>query len=413
MIYAFARKIAVAAFVCAVLMGEARAAPPVPTTAAGQKFAAWLEVFNHGDPTALDAFLKAQYPANTLPLAGWMDFRRQTGGFEVARISESDDTQLTGLVKERDSDTYGRFTVLVMPGEPKTITKIEVLRTPRPPEIPPVARMSEFDAVRALRARLETATAQGKFSGSVLVMKEGRVVFNDSFGYADVDEKYENDTLTRYRIGSMNKMFTAAAVLQLVEAGKIKLTDPVGKYLTDYPNADVAAKVTIAHLLTHTGGTGDIFGPEFTARRLEVRDTKDMLALHGKRGLEFEPGTRFAYSNYGYMLLGAVIEKVSGESYYDYVRDHITKPAKMSRTDSLPEDVAVKHRAVGYTTSSEGLRPNTDTLLYRGMPAGGGYSTVEDMARFVEALMSHRLLNAANTAALTTGKVAMGSHKYG
>jgi D-alanyl-D-alanine carboxypeptidase len=246
----------------------------------------------------------------------------------------------------------------------------------------------------------------------VLVMKGNRVVFNDSFGYAQRDTKYENDTLTQYRIGSMNKMFTAVAIMQLVEAGKVKLNDPLGTYLTDYPNADVAAKVTLEHLLTHTGGTGDVFGPEFVAHRLELRETKDVVALFGKRGLEFEPGARFAYSNYGYMLLGAVIEKVSGENYYDYVRKHIFKPAKMSNTDSLPEDVKVKYRSTGYMLSAEGLKPNTDTLPYRGMPAGGGYSTVEDLSRFAGALTSHKLLNAADTAAVTTGKVAMGPHKY-
>ncbi len=409
-----AGRLVLAAVVFVALLAPVLAAPvPVPTTAAGKQFAAWLEVFNIGDAAALDTFLKTHYPTNKVSVDRWMGFRRGTGGFEVVRIGESDETQLTGVVKERDSDVYARFTATVEADAAHTITKLEVLRGPRPPEIPPVARLNEHAFVRALRSRLEAATAQGKFSGSVLVMKGGRVVFNDSFGYADREAKYENDTLTRYRIGSMNKMFTAVAILQLVEAGKIKLDDPLGKYLPDYPNADVAAKVTIAHLLTHTGGTGDVFGPEFVAHRLELRDTKDVLALFGKRGLAFEPGARFAYSNYGFMLLGAVIEKASGEDYYDYVRAHIFKPAKMTRTDSLPENETVEHRSIGYMDSPEGLKPNTDTLPYRGMPAGGGYSTVEDLARFADALTSHRLLNAANTATLTTGKVAMGPYKYG
>ena len=124
----------------------------------------------------------------------------------------------------------------------------------------------------------------------------------------------------------MNKMFTAVAILQLVEAGKVRLTAPLGTYLPDYPNRDVATKVTIHQLLTHTGGTGDIFGPDFDAHRNELRTLADYVKLYGKRGPEFEPGSRWAYSNYGFLLLGAVIEKVTGHSYYDYVQRTSTRP---------------------------------------------------------------------------------------
>jgi CubicO group peptidase (beta-lactamase class C family) len=203
----------------------------------------------------------------------------------------------------------------------------------------------------------------------------------------------------------MNKMFTAVATLQLVQAGKLKLDDPLGKYLTTYPNNDVAAKVTIHQLLTHTGGTGDIFGPEFDAHRLELRTLGDYVNLYGKRGVEFEPGSRWAYSNYGFILLGAVIEKVSGESYYDYVRKHVYDPAGMTSTGSEPESQAVANRSVGYTGASGTLRPNTDTLPYRGSSAGGGYSTVEDLLRFANALRQHTLLDARHVELLTVGKV--------
>ena len=121
----------------------------------------------------------------------------------------------------------------------------------------------------------------------------------------------------------MNKMFTAVAILQLVEAGKVELTAPLGTYLTHYPNRDVA-KVTIHQLLTHTGGTGDIFGPDFDLHRTELRTLADYVQLYGTRGLEFQPGSDWSYSNYGFILLGRVIEKVTGQSYYDYVqRTHL------------------------------------------------------------------------------------------
>jgi D-alanyl-D-alanine carboxypeptidase len=134
-------------------------------------------------------------------------------------------------------------------------------------------------------------------------------------GLADREHKTPNQLATRFRIGSMNKMFTATAILRLVQAKRLALDTPVGKVLTGYPNKNVATKVTIHHLLTHTGGTGDIFGPEFDARRLELRTLQDYVKLYGARDLTFEPGARWEYSNYGFLLLGAMIEKVTGKSY--------------------------------------------------------------------------------------------------
>ncbi|HEY7768186.1 serine hydrolase domain-containing protein, partial [Longimicrobium sp.] len=128
-----------------------------------------------------------------------------------------------------------------------------------------------------LRARLEAATAAGEFSGAVLVARDGRTLFEGAYGLADRERGVPNTPLTQFRVGSMNKMLTAVAALQLVQAGTVRLDTPFGTYLADYPNADVASKVTPHHLLTHTGGTGDIFGPQFTAHRAELRTTGDYL----------------------------------------------------------------------------------------------------------------------------------------
>ena len=261
----------------------------------------------------------------------------------------------------------------------------------------------------AIKAQVEKNVAAGRFAGTVLVAKNGKVLFSGAYGLEDREKKIPNTLDTRFRIGSMNKMFTAVAVLQLVEAGKIKLTDPVGKYITDYPNQEITTKVTIHQLLTHTGGTGDIFGPEFDKHRKELRTLNDYVALYGKRSPQFDPGSQWRYSNYGMLLLGVVIEKVTGQSYYDYVQEHIYKPAGMTLTASLPEDQEVDGRSIGYMKSEAGgWVANTDTLPYRGTSAGGGYSTVDDLQRFASALMSHKLLNADSTELLITGKVETG-----
>jgi CubicO group peptidase (beta-lactamase class C family) len=196
------------------------------------------------------------------------------------------------------------------------------------------------------------------------------------------------------------------AILQLAEAGKVRLAAPLGTYLPHYPNREVATKVTIHQLLTHTGGTGNISFPDFLAHREELRTHADYLKQYGTRRLEFEPGSGWAYSSYGFLLLGVLIENVTGQSYYDYVQQHVYAPAGMTRSGSLPESQAVAERSIGYTKppGTTAWVPNTDTLPYRGTSAGGGYSTVEDLARFAHALLGHELLSADATKLLITRK---------
>jgi len=265
-------------------------------------------------------------------------------------------------------------------------------------------RMSEAEALAALSTRAEERARDDLFAGAVLVARHGKVLLQDAWGLADREGGTANTPDTKFRIGSMNKMFTAVAILQLIEAGKLALDDPIGKHLPDYPNKDVASKVTVRHLLTHTGGTGDIFGPQFDQNRLMLREHSDYVELFGARGPRFEPGARFEYSNYGFILLGALIEAVSGTSYYQYVRDHVYEPAGMTATDSLPEPEDVPNRATGYMQRSFGSGPwvpNIDVIPWRGMAAGGGYSTVGDLSRFAEALSAGRLISKSTLAEAT------------
>lgn len=340
-----------------------------------------------------------RHPAND------MEFRQQTGGFELKKIESSTDTKLTGLVQERDSDQFARFNIEVEAADPHRVTHLDLRAIDRPAEFA-IARLNQSELVAALRTRAEKDAAAGKFAGAVLLAKDGKPIFSGAYGMADREKKIPNTLNTKFRIGSMNKMFTAVATVQLVQAGKLSLSDPLGKYLTDYPNKDIATKVTIQQLLTHTGGTGDFFGPQFDAHRLELKTLRDYVKLYGERAPEFEPGSKWEYSNYGFLLLGVIIERVTGKNYYDYVSENVYKPAGMASTGSFPEDQVVPDRSIGYTRmDSPELRPNTDTLPYRGTSAGGGYSTVEDFLRFANALTNHQLLSGQSTELLTTGKV--------
>jgi CubicO group peptidase (beta-lactamase class C family) len=290
--------------------------------------------------------------------------------------------------------------------------RIELLDTPEPTSALELVlhQLTEAEALAALESFVREEASADRFSGAVLVAKDGEVLFSKAYGFADRERKIPNMVQTRFRIGSMNKMFTAVAILQLVEARKVDLTAPLGTYLTDYPNREIADQVTIHQLLTHTGGTGDIFGPEFEAHREELRTLADYVELYGERGPEFEPGSQWVYSNYGFILLGAVIEAVTGQSYYDYVHEHIYEPVGMTGTGSLPEVKEVPDRAVGYMDPTGGTdwQPNTETLPYRGTSAGGGYSTVGDFARFADALLNRELLSPDSTELLITGKEEIG-----
>ncbi|MFN2513733.1 MAG: serine hydrolase domain-containing protein [Pyrinomonadaceae bacterium] len=225
---------------------------------------------------------------------------------------------------------------------------------------------------------------------------------------ANKSRNVANDVGTKFNLGSLNKMFTAIAITQLAQEGKLQFGDSVTKHLPDYPNKDVASRVTIHQLLTHTSGMGDYLDSK---RFAELRGTLESVNAHFplfvNDPLSFEPGSRFQYSNAGYVVLGAIIERVSGKSYFDYVREHVFKPAGMVNTDSYEPQQNVTNLAIGYTKSEgrESRQDNARFLPAKGSPAGGGYSTIEDLHQFARALSGYKLLNEQYTEIVLSGKV--------
>jgi CubicO group peptidase (beta-lactamase class C family) len=396
-------------------VAAAQQPPAIAASPAGRAFSAWLKAFDSGDRETLKRFMQAYEPQRLPKLDDEMEFARMTGGFDLRKVEKSTPSAITALVQERLSDQFARLTFQVQSTPPYRITSGSIEAVDRPAEFA-LPHLSQDDLIAQLKDRLQRETGADRFAGAVLVAKDGRPIFRQAYGFADRERKIPNTVDTKFRIGSMNKMFTATAVMQLAQAGKLDLDKPFGAYLTDYPNNTVSSSVTIRQLLTHTGGTGDIFTPEYFKNRLNVRTLQDYIKLFGKRPLQFKPGSKWDYSNYGFILLGAVIEKVSGENYYDYVREHIYKPAGMTQTGSEPEDVNVPNRSVGYMVGANGdWKPNTDTLPYRGTSAGGGYTTVGDFLKFADALMTNTLLSAQYTQMMTSGKVPtpMGNYAFG
>jgi D-alanyl-D-alanine carboxypeptidase len=385
------------------------AARPQPSL---RLFRAWLAAFNSGDRVRYEAFLQRNFPSRADPrwLLAEMAFREFTGGFELRKLGRVTATRASGWMQERDSDQFARFVMRVSTAKRPKILSLELAAIPRPAEFP-IARLTEGEAIAAVEELLRRKTAEDRFSGAALVAKDGQLLFAGAYGLADRERQIANTLATRFRIGSMNKMFTAVATLKLVEDGKLALDDTVGKHLPGYPNRDVASKVTVRHLLSHTGGTGDIFGIEFDRNVSTLREHSDYVKLFGSRAPRFEPGSQWEYSNYGFVLLGAIVEAASGMSYYDYVRENVFAPAGMTSTDSLPESEEVPNRSVGYMRLYPGAAwrvPNTEVLPWRGTAAGGGYSTVGDLLRFASALTSHTLLRAESTELLLAGKIDLG-----
>ena len=197
-----------------------------------------------------------------------------------------------------------------------------------------------------------------------------------------------------------------------MEEGKLSLDGKIIEYVPNYANKDVANKVTIHHLLTHTSGLGNYWTAEFEGMSKDrFKDVSDYLPLFVNAPLQFEPGTQFSYSNAGFMVLGLIIERVTGQSYFDYVRENIYEPCGMVNTDAYELDYAVPNLAVGYTRygarSDSTLKNNLFTHVIKGGPAGGGYSTVEDLLNFSNALLSHKLLSPEMTDVLLEGKVTI------
>lgn len=286
------------------------------------------------------------------------------------------------------------------------------------PQASPAAESSPFGEAfaSALTRYLDERTEQELFSGTVLVAQDGVPVFTAARGLASRRFDVPNRLDTKFNLGSMNKMFTAVAALQLVERRELFLDDPIGAYLDEsWLDLAVLERVQVQHLLCHTSGLGSYFSPEFMdSSRLLFRELADYQPFVRGETLAFAPGSHWSYSNTGFLVAGAVIEAASGVNYFDYIRENIYQPAGMSHSDCYDVDRPVPNLAIGYMRADDGgWRDNTFDHVVRGSPAGGGYSTVEDLLRFAVALQSHRLLSPELTEVLWTAKPELGSPGYG
>ena len=226
----------------------------------------------------------------------------------------------------------------------------------------------------------------GDFSGSVLITRSGRVLFRKSYGMSNYELSVPNTEKTRFHIASVSKTFTAAAIVLLEKQGKLKLNDPLSKYIPGFLNGE---KITIEQMLTHSSGLPDYYSlPEYAVKKNQPVSLPDLIAWVKTKPLDFLPGTESRYSNTGYAFLAYIIEQVSGESYERFIADELFRPAGMKDSGTFRDDVLIPERASGYQpwTGNPGMRnaPAYDKTILIG--AGSLYSTTDDLNAWTRAL---------------------------
>ena len=404
--------------------GKVTETAAIPTGIVGQRVREVIDLINTGDAARTRAFAEAHFigiAAESAPAehaAEFISIRGKTGGidFRSDRQYENEGLpdQTLAIVRARSTGLYYHIDIGVRADGKISHLFFGPTRSPAA-EAPP--RPREADVPDALKAYVEGLAKAGAFSGTVLLARNGRVLYEGAFGVANRDYNVPVTIDTRFNLASMNKMFTAVAIGQLVERGKLAWDSPVSGHLgADWIHPGAVKKVRVEHLLTHTAGMGDyLASPAFQdASRLKFRELADYRPLVKERVPSFDPGTKWSYSNTGFLLLGAVVEAVSGDTYFDFVRENICVPAGMKDTDCYELDKPVPKLAVGYSVeygpppAPPVYRSNTYRIGLRGSPAGGGYSTVRDLLRFDSALRAGKLIRPQTLDQLITPRKGLG-----
>lgn len=253
------------------------------------------------------------------------------------------------------------------------------------------ANESAFPSLEVLINGLYSSLNKKEASGiAVLVSKDGKVIYRNGFGYGDIEKKQRIKPDTKFRIGSITKQFTAAAILKLQEEGNISVTDKLSKFLPEFPRAD---EVTIHHLLTHTSGIHSYTGkPEFISKVTSTISEEDLIAFFKNDPYDFNPGEKWLYNNSGYFLLGHIIGKISGKPYDEYLKKTFFEPLNMTNTGIHTATLKLQNEAKGYTRENDKYVPAPNWDMSWAGGAGAIYSTVEDLHKWNEALYNGKVL---------------------
>jgi CubicO group peptidase (beta-lactamase class C family) len=401
----------------------------LPAGRRGERVRQVLDAVGSGDPARVEALVKDAFggPFRDIPIEDHLDAllglhdRSRGLDFHSVRRYTPPGRAEGEVVVARNRLTGGweglSFTFDGTPEERVTGLRISPARPPK--DVPPAGPLSAEAARAELEAFVDRLAEAEAFSGTALLARDGSIVFEAARGVADRNHGVPMRLDSRLNLGSMNKMFTAVAIGQLVDEGKLSFEDPVSTLLDGkgWTKADLS-KVRVEHLLSHTSGLGSYFNDTYrrTARQL-LRRIDDYKPLVAEETLAFEPGTSWRYSNTGMLLAGAAIEAATGRDYFDVVRERVYARAGMGDTDCYDVDLVSANLAVGYgrerAPSGPRWRANTFQHVIRGGPAGGGYSTVRDLLAFAEAMRRGALVSPATRERLWSAQPRIGSPEYG
>jgi D-alanyl-D-alanine carboxypeptidase len=412
------------------VFGQAQNAE-LPDTALGKIMRQWFQIIEAGKEDEIKRFVETHFSANALrnqPNAARL-FRKvqeQSGGLEILRFTPPvGESPMTILAKSRRGEHFVRITAALDRIESEKLAGFGIDKTGNPtkPKLSEINQsLSDAEIISAIKKEVERRADAGDFSGVVLLAKDDRILLEAEHGFADVENKIPNTTRTKFHLASVGKMFTAVAIAQLVKAGKLSYKDTVAKLLPDFPNQEMARKITVHQLLTHTAGMGTFFwSPGYDENRT-FRNATEEIPVYKDEKLHFEPGLRWRYSNAGFSLLGAIIERVSGKTYLEYLRENIFKPLRMRDTDTNEPGEIAANAAVLFTQSPDdplGIEPFVPNQKIRSSHAtgfGDGSATALDLFKFARAYRKGKLLGAAVIEEIATGKVSnddKGTSRYG
>lgn len=400
----------------------------IPDTLVGRQLTGWLEAYNSGDIEVMRRFVAEHYDKPHLQNGpNPVDFffvpvYGETRALNFNRILYANEHKIIALVQSSLTEAWYRIVLRTAESPPYGMFIQGIGGEQEPEHTTSFRRLRDTDIISRLGSYLTKLSTADAFSGVVLIARKGKPILRSAYGLADSERKQPSQTDTKFPLASLSKMFTGVAICQLAEQGKLSFADPIIKHLPDYPNRIVAEKVTIHHLLSHTSGMGDFLQKkEYQTSEAALRNSTDYFPFFASDALAFEPGEDQDYSNAGYLVLGAVIERLSAQSFEGYVREHIFKPAGMlntgyKRTAQSVPNMAISYKNVGWNphyqltgSSSPILRKAVSNVGGGGSATGGGYSTAEDLLKFDLALRQHKLLRPASVEMVLTGKGELGA----
>lgn len=356
---------------------------------------------------------QADFIANLASAAG------EGGGFDLSDVKT--DPHRAGLlevvIKARRSGQLGLFILAADPAHPDRLMQADVVPMDDPALYAdwPKRATSDSEIARLIHSALDRLVSTSDFSGCVSVVEDGKTLFDECRGLAERRFAVAVDQQTRFHIGSMDKMFTAVAIAQLVEVGKLSWNTRLDQLVPEYPDREAAKSITVWQLLHHTAGLGDFLVPEYFQHREAFIDPTDYLDLIARQPRSGTPGKEWSYSNAGYILLGRIIENVSGENYFDYIQRHVFAPAGMRASGFDRLDEVTPNLAVGYFHEgvfSTEWKADWLKLGVKGGPSGGGYSNNTDLLRFASALREGKLVKPATLAKMFDDEVPAGPGGY-